>query len=312
MSAEKTLSPSTLFDLKDRVAVITGGATGIGLMQARGLNDAGCKVYLIGRREEVLQNAIQTYGFSGYIQGDVTNKEEIEKMVKEMERKEGKVDILICNAGGSGPTHYGADTSFPDHSNDPGPGGKLEKMSAKDYKDEILRENSFENWNDLFKINTHHILFVSIAFLPLLAKGSEDAKQKTKKENKRSFTSTIITTGSISGVVKQGQMHYAYNASKAAANHLTKTLAFEITTTTDAKVRANAILPGVFPSSMTAGGIDDKNQSDLSDKMPTMNVPANRPGETEDMAQVTQFLAACEFMHGQTVICDGGFTLTAP
>ncbi|MCO5589626.1 hypothetical protein L7F22_043594 [Adiantum nelumboides] len=312
MSAEKTLLPSTLFDLKDRVALITGGGSGIGLMQARGLKDAGCKVYLIGRREEVLENAIKVYGFAGYIEGDVTKKEDIEKAVKEMESKEGKIDILICNAGGSGPTHYGADTSFPDHSNDPGPGGKLEKMNPKAYKDEILKNNSFENWNELFMINTHHILFVSIAFLPLLAKGSEEAQERSKKEGKRPSTSTIITTGSISGVVKQGQMHYAYNASKAAANHLTKTLAFEITTTTTAKVRINGILPGVFPSSLTAGGIDEKNQSDLSDKMPTMNVPAGRPGETEDMAQLTQFLAACEYMHGQTVICDGGFTLTAP
>jgi NAD(P)-dependent dehydrogenase (short-subunit alcohol dehydrogenase family) len=129
----------------------------------------------------------------------------------------------------------------------------------------------------------------------------------------------------------------AYNASKAAANHLTETIAFEFTSTVEAKIRVNAVAPGVFPSEMTAGGSDDKNQSDLSEKLPTMSVPAGRPGQTEDMvrilflasmstihhadhlplsqslqAQTIQFLAACEFLHGQIVVCDGGFTLTEP
>lgn len=63
---------------------------------------------------------------------------------------------------------------------------------------------------------------------------------------------------------------------------------------------------------MTGGGRDEKNQSDLSDKMPTMSLPAGRPGETEDMAQAILFLAACEFVHGQVVLADGGFTLTEP
>jgi NAD(P)-dependent dehydrogenase (short-subunit alcohol dehydrogenase family) len=78
----------------------------------------------------------------------------------------------------------------------------------------------------------------------------------------------------------------AYNASKAAANHLTESIAFEFTTTVDAKIRVNAIAPGVFPSEMTAENRDEKNQSDLSDKLPTMAIPAARPGEAEDMVRI--------------------------
>lgn len=63
---------------------------------------------------------------------------------------------------------------------------------------------------------------------------------------------------------------------------------------------------------MTGGGRDDKNQSDLSKTLPTMSVPAGRPGEPEDMAQTVLYLATCEFLHGQIVVCDGGFTLTEP
>ncbi|UZJ53936.1 hypothetical protein CBS101457_003256 [Exobasidium rhododendri] len=300
-----TLAPSALFDLKGRVAVLTGGATGIGLMQARGLHDAGCKVYIVGRRGDVLDNAVESWGFAGKLEADVTKVDEIERIVKEMEEREGKVDIVVANAGKSGPTHHGADTSFPSQSNTPGKG--LKQMSPEEYKKEILEKNTFQNWNDLFEINTSHILFMAVSFLPLMAKASEEAKKE-----KRPHTATFITTGSISGMVKQAQMHYAYNAAKAAANHLTESIAFEFTSTVNAKVRVNAVAPGVFPSEMTGGGRDNKNQSDLSDSLPTMSIPANRPGQAEDMAQTIQFLAACEYMHGQIVVCDGGFTLTEP
>jgi NAD(P)-dependent dehydrogenase (short-subunit alcohol dehydrogenase family) len=196
-----TLTPKALFDLTGRVAVVTGGSTGIGLMQSRALHDAGARVYIVGRRSDVLENAVKSWGFAGKLEADVTNVEDIERIVQEMEKAEGKVDIVVANAGASGPTHYGADTSFPDQSQTPGKG--LKKMSPTDYKNEILKQNSFQNWNDLFNINTTHILFAAVSFLPLMAKASEEAKKE-----KRPHTATFITTGSISGIVKQAQMHY--------------------------------------------------------------------------------------------------------
>jgi NAD(P)-dependent dehydrogenase (short-subunit alcohol dehydrogenase family) len=78
----------------------------------------------------------------------------------------------------------------------------------------------------------------------------------------------------------------AYNASKAAANHLTESIAFEFTTTVKANIRVNAVAPGVFPSEMTAENRDEKNQSDLSEKLPTMAIPAGRPGQAEDMVRI--------------------------
>ncbi|PWN86614.1 NAD(P)-binding protein [Acaromyces ingoldii] len=305
--SNEQLKPSTLFDLTDRVAVVTGGGTGIGLMQARGLHAAGARVYLVSRRGEVLDNAVKSWGFAGYLTADITSKAEIEQLVQDFEKKEGRVDILVANAGGPGPTHFGADTSFPDHSMEPGKG--LKPKSAQDYKTEVLKDQDFKDWDDLFRLNVSQHMFLAVSFLPLLDLGS---KRGLGLPEGKKYTATFITTGSISGTVKQGQMHYAYNASKAAANHLTETIAFEFTQSTTAKVRVNCIAPGVFPSEMTGGGRDEKNRSDISDQMPTMNVPAQRPGKTEDMAMSVQYLAANEFMHGNVLTVDGGFTLTAP
>lgn len=96
--------PSNLFDLTGRTAIVTGGATGIGLAQAQGLTAAGARVYILSRREDVLKDVVQKYGFAGYLVADVTNKESIEGAVKQYEKAEKWLDILVSNAGGPGPT----------------------------------------------------------------------------------------------------------------------------------------------------------------------------------------------------------------
>ncbi|KAI5887548.1 uncharacterized protein SCHCODRAFT_02638446 [Schizophyllum commune H4-8] len=56
-----------LFDLSDRVALVTGGGTGVGLMIARGLAANGAKVYIGGRREDVLAASAVEYKWQGKI-----------------------------------------------------------------------------------------------------------------------------------------------------------------------------------------------------------------------------------------------------
>lgn len=232
--------PQSLFSLEGRTAVVTGGGTGIGLAQAQGLAAAGAKVYLLSRRGDMLEDVVKKYNFAGVLEGDVTNKDSIEDAVRQYSEKEQWLDILVSNAGGPGPTHFGADTSSPDGETDPAK--KHKPVDAQTYKDRILKDNSFENWDEIFRLNSHSLLFVSVAFLPLLAKGSERGQQQKKK-----YTSTIIATTSISAFVKQSQMHFAYNASKASAAHLVELISYELTYSTKAKVRVNSVAPGVFP-----------------------------------------------------------------
>lgn len=69
---------------------------------------------------------------------------------------------------------------------------------------------------------------------------------------------------------------------------------------------------GVFPSEMTAGGESGANQkSHIPKDKFEGKVPAGRPGNDRDMAQGILFCAANQYLNGQTITIDGGYTLAA-
>lgn len=86
--------------LEGKVALITGGGTGIGLDIARSYVEEGAYVYITGRRENKLQEAIQQIGHAvDYVVADVTKKEDMEKVANKIKQEKGKLDILVANAG---------------------------------------------------------------------------------------------------------------------------------------------------------------------------------------------------------------------
>jgi len=100
---------SEVFNVKGKVALVTGGGSGIGLMATQALAVNGAKVYIVGRTEEKLENVVKTHGqdIAGEIipiVADITSKSEIARLVQEIESKEKCLCILINNAGISGNT----------------------------------------------------------------------------------------------------------------------------------------------------------------------------------------------------------------
>lgn len=90
----------SVFSLKGKLALITGGGTGIGLGIAGAMVDAGAKVVITGRRGEVLQKAAEGLGQSAsYRVNDITDKAAIPALVEDIENTEGAIDILVNNAG---------------------------------------------------------------------------------------------------------------------------------------------------------------------------------------------------------------------
>lgn len=96
--------------LKNKVVIITGGGTGMGADAARGFNEAGAKVVLNGRREDVLAKTALRLDPSGknvlYVAGDIGNPETVQRVVQTAVERFGGIDVLFNNAGVFKPTSF--------------------------------------------------------------------------------------------------------------------------------------------------------------------------------------------------------------
>ena len=256
-------------------------------MCAQALAVNGAKVYIAGRTEEKLETVAETHGknIAGQIiplVGDITSKEHIERLVKEISSREKCLCILINNAGIA--------TSKQ----------KPEGETGEEFKKNLFEPESatFDDWVTTYRTNVPQLYFMTTAFLPLL---------EAATTHQHGFSGCVINITSISGSVLKSQAHFSYNASKGAANHLTKMLASEVSNH-GMKVRINAIAPGVFPSEMTAGDSKENQKSEIPAEK-YAHLPARRPGNDRDMANAVLFMATNQYLNGQIVPVDGGYLL---
>ncbi len=126
--------------LAGKIAVITGGNSGIGLATARRFAQEGAQVVIIGRRQKALDEAIALIGHEALaIQGDVSKPNDLERIFSHIRQVKGRVDILFANAGL----------------------GELQPLGA-------ITEESYEN---TFNVNVKGTLFTVQKALPLMSHG---------------------------------------------------------------------------------------------------------------------------------------------
>ena len=287
MAETQHFDVNRLFGVKDYVCVVTGGGSGIGLMATQALAANGAKVYITGRNVEKLETAAKHHNPSGPGQiiplgpCDVRKKEDLQKIVAELQKKEDYIHLLFCNAGIAGPK------------------AKPEEEDAEDLKKTLWENESVEGWQDTFETDVTSVYFTTVAFLPLL---QASIKPSGPLDD---FAPSVITTSSMSGMIRHAQGHFAYNTAKGATVHLTKLMSAEFQ---KARIRVNSIAPGYFPSEMTAKESDDKQKSELPDEYAADkgHVPAMRPGRDEEMGMTVLFLAKNAYVNGQILTVDGG------
>ncbi|KAI0160401.1 NAD(P)-binding protein [Xylariaceae sp. FL1272] len=277
-----------LFNVKGYVAVVTGGGTGIGLMMSQALAANGAKVYITGRRQEVLENAAKSHhptSNEGAIipigPCDVTKKEDLERLVAEIQKKEDCIHLLCCNAGVSGPK------------------AEPEDSDAEELRKRLWDNESVGEWQETYKTNVTAVYFTTVAFLPLL----QAAMQPKGSHDK--FSASVITTSSMSGIMRHAQGHFSYNTAKGATVHLTKLMSAEFL---KAGIRVNSIAPGYFPSEMTAKESDERQKSYVPDEKihEKGHVPLMRPGREEEMGMTVLYLARNQYVNGEIIAVDGG------
>lgn len=260
-------------------------------MTAQALAANGAKVYVCGRTKEKLDRAAEAHGPDAPgsiipLQADINTKEGIASLYDEIKSREKYLSILVNNAGISGET-------FP----------VAENRTAEELKRSLFdhEKATYEDWDKVYHTNVAAAYFTTVAMLPLL---------QACTESHPGWSATVTNVSSISGLVKSSQHHFSYNASKAAAVQLARVLASEIAAA-GLKIRVNGIAPGVFPSEMTAGGSDENQKSSLSKEKYEKKIPAGRPGKDEDMASAMLFASCNQYLNGETIVVDGGYTLSA-
>jgi len=283
-STDKFLA-NALFNVSDYVCLITGGGSGIGLMAAQALSANGAKVYITGRRGEVLENAAKTHsptGGKGEIIAastcDVTKKEDLDKLYKEISAKEKYLTLLITASGISGTK------AQPD------------ETDAVKLKKTLWEAETFEAWGETYATDVSAVYFTTVAFLPLL-----QAASKAKGH----MVGNSIVISSMSGQIRHAQGHFSYNAAKAATIGITKLMSGEFS---KAGIRINSIAPGYFPSEMTAKESDEDQKSHLPDEkiLEKGHVPQARAGSDTEMGSAVLFLATNAYVQGLILNVDGG------
>jgi NAD(P)-dependent dehydrogenase (short-subunit alcohol dehydrogenase family) len=283
---------ANLFNVTNKVALVTGGGSGIGLMAAQALAVNGARVYIVGRTQEKLDRVAELYGkgIEGQITAlpaaDVSTKDGVAQVYKDFEAREKHLSILINNAGISSSAREDVDRDSPH--------GLRETLFDQ-------QAQTVEDWQDVYRTNVCQLYFMASKFLPLLDKGTQI---------EHGWSSTVVNISSISGILKLSQHHFNYNTSKAAAIHLTKMLAHEVSSS-GLKIRINNIAPGVFPSEMTAQESNEAQKSALPKEKYENKIPAGRPGNDRDMGNAVLYATTNQYVNGQTIVVDGGYVLSA-
>jgi NAD(P)-dependent dehydrogenase (short-subunit alcohol dehydrogenase family) len=183
-----------LFDISGKVAVVTGGSSGIGEMIARGYIEAGVKTYIASRKGDRLHAvADELNGIDGGaecvpLQGDLSRESGCQALAHSVIERESALHILVNNAGAT----WGAP----------------------------LAEHDEASWNRVLGLNLQGLFHTTKFLLPLLeATGTADEPTR------------VINIGSVAGIRPPWLDSYSYSSSKAAVHHLTAHLAAKLAPT---------------------------------------------------------------------------------
>jgi NAD(P)-dependent dehydrogenase (short-subunit alcohol dehydrogenase family) len=128
-----------LFSIKDKVALVTGGSRGIGLMIARGFAEAGARVYVASRKAEECERAAKELGCSA-LPADLSSEAGVKGLAAELAKREQALQILVNNAG----ANWGAPLAeFPDSA-----------------------------WDKVLALNVKAVFHLTRALVPMLERGA--------------------------------------------------------------------------------------------------------------------------------------------
>jgi len=174
-----------LFSIEGKVALVTGGTRGIGLMIARGFVEAGARVYVASRGADACETTAKSLSEVGACVGlpaDLSSEAGCNALAEEVASREGSLHVLVNNAG----ANWGA---------------PFDQYPAS-------------GWDKVLDLNLKSPFYLTRALAPLLERSARPGDP-----------ARVINIGSIDGIQVPALETYAYSASKAGLHHLTRVLA---------------------------------------------------------------------------------------
>jgi NAD(P)-dependent dehydrogenase (short-subunit alcohol dehydrogenase family) len=261
--------------LEGKVALVTGGTSGIGKATAIAMGVAGAKVVFSGRREPEGENVANSIRQSGaeclFVRSDVSSEADVKALVEKTVASYGTLDVVFNNAGIDLPT-------------------------------KPLHEQSVEDFDKLMAINVRGLfLCMKYQIQQMLTQRSAGGGSGCCVEQAQG-AGVIINNSSMGGIIGFAGGS-PYIASKHAVMGLTRSAALDYA---KQGIRINAVNPGMIATEMTnrlsAAGITLEQLASI--------VPMGRLGQSEEIAATVVFLCsdAASYITGQSLLVDGGYT----
>jgi len=270
--------------LKNKIALITGGAKGLGASIAQHFFNEGAEVIICDINIDKAQKTANKLNGNAYYM-DVSNSSSVQNVFRKIETKFKHLDILVNNAGING----------------------FEKR--QDLLDERIKINNQQSkeFSETGKIESHFDVTVNmsdeewVTMISIHLNGTFFCTREALKIMNNINKGSIINMGSVLGTTG-GPSSPHYSAAKAAILGFTRATARELASR---NIRVNAIAPGYIDTDMTSSLGDVK-------KIVKSGTPMKKFGEVEDISWAAVYLASEEakFVTGQTLSPNGGFVMS--
>ncbi|MEJ7829216.1 MAG: SDR family oxidoreductase [Segetibacter sp.] len=264
--------PKEFFSLKEKVIVVTGATGILGEAFVNGLSEAGARVVLLGRNEEVGQERTQKVQQQGgealFVKADVLSKEELERGRDVILSKWGKIDGLVNAAGGNIP----------------------EAVIAPEAD---VFEINMDALKRAFDLNLYGTILPTTIFGKVMTKGE---------------TGSIVNISSMAAQTAITRV-LGYSMAKAAIDNFTRWMCVELAQRYNDRIRINAIAPGFFVTHQNKKLLLSENGYTARGEAILRNTPYKRFGNPDELIGTLLWLLsdASLFVSGEVICVDGGF-----
>ncbi|KAK7525799.1 short chain dehydrogenase/reductase family protein [Phyllosticta citriasiana] len=223
------MDSASLFDVKGKVVLVTGGAKGIGRMISEGYVTNGAKVYISSRDAKACEAAVAELNKAGQKSGgtahaipaDFYKESDCKKLAEEFSKREKKLHVLVNNSGSNWGAPY---EQYPDSA-----------------------------WTRVLTLNLQRVFTITQLVTPLLEAAAVEGDP-----------ARIINIGSVDGLKVPALETFAYSSSKAGLHHLSRVLAHHLG---QRNITSNTLACGPFESKMMAATLK-KFKSDIENSVP--------------------------------------------